>query len=155
MGALLALGGHLLGGGMMPDLFTVAVVSGLLVWVLAALARKRRSFAQILVAMLLTQATFHLMFEISSHRPAEFASTSMLIFHAIAGVFLAVLLAHGERLLFGFFGALRRLWPRVSKTLPPIADLTWVALVGVSELHLQLAEMRTCSRRRGPPAVNS
>lgn len=151
--AQIAVIGHLFGGGSLPDSAAIITVTAALTGAITGLAGKRRGFGSILPAMLGAQVAFHLVFSISSHHAESLASLPMVVFHLLAAVACAALLAYGDRLIFGLFSALKRALPRLISPLIVLAAPTWTALVGVRTPR-PITTLITLSRpRRGPPVT--
>lgn len=100
---LLAATAHLAGGGMLPSawvLIAAVVPVGLLAFALTA---RRCRFGLLLVVLAAEQAGLHFAFETTSAMPmtdSSQAAPSMWVFHAMATVLTAWLLARGERTLW-------------------------------------------------------
>ncbi len=149
--AQIAVLGHLLGGGSLPDFAAIITVTAALTFAITGLATKRRGFGSILPAMTGAQVIFHLVFSISSHHQESLTTVNMLLFHAVAAVACAALLAHGEKMLFGLFAALRRVLPRLLPVLIVSTTPAWTALTQ-GRTHIPTTALITLTRpRRGPP----
>ena len=121
----LAVLGHLGGGGQTPAPAQVCATV-LLGAVFAVLGDRRRDFAQIAGAALVSQAVFHLAFSLSSHgavadlghSPAAgsaaignanglaaemWPSLSMVVGHVVAALAMAAVVAYGEVLVWALF----------------------------------------------------
>lgn len=159
--------GHVVGGGMAPDV-AVLIAGGAGAWaVVIGLARRRRGPIGILAAMLACQLGFHLLFAVDAHGMtsgthgmsagtggAPDAPLRMLIFHLVAAALSAVVLGHGERALFTLFAALARSIrvpaPPAAVELPP----RWIARPSTSDAPRPDGPLLSTSPRRGPPAEN-
>ncbi len=148
--------GHIVGGGASPDiavLITGGVGAGA---VTVGLARKRRGPAAILAAMLACQVGFHLLFGIDTHSMATTMAGAddpqrMVTFHLVAAALSTLVLATGERALFGLFAALAR---SVRVPVPPaIVDLPprWAARIFAVDATRPEGPLLSTSPRRGPP----
>ena len=151
----IAVAGHVLGGGEMPDLAALFSVAGLLAGVVYGLAKKRLRFLPVLGVMAGAQVLFHLLFTLSTHHPMPTNLTTMVLFHVLAAVGSAALLSHGDRLLFELCAAVQRLLRRVFRGRPAVGmAVGWTALVRVGTVRVHRSELATASGRRGPPQVS-
>ena len=150
--AQIAVLGHIAAGGTPPELPLLAMMSGLLLTGLRPLATRRRTFGVLLAAMAGTQVTFHLVLTLADHHPAGgHDQVRMLVFHAAAAVLSALLLAHGERLLFALHGWLTRLRPRLLTVPQPRDTRLWTAVVDRAGTTLRSRLTGSAVWRRGPP----
>ncbi len=150
--AQIAVLGHIAAGGTPPDLPLLAVMSGLLLTGLRSLATRRHSFPVLLAAMAGTQLAFHLVLTLADHHPAGGHDQGrMLAFHAAAAVLSAVLLAHGDRLLFALHGWLTRRRPRLLTAPLPAVAVRWTAVVDRAGRVLRSRLSGSTVWRRGPP----
>lgn len=150
--------GHIVGGGTSPDVAVLLAGGAGAAGVTVGLARQRRGAGAILAAMLVCQLGFHLLFSIDTHRAAAGAGTAvdlqrMVVFHLVAAAVSAVVLATGERALFGLFAALVRSVripaPPAGVDLPP----AWTARVAPLDASRSDGPLLSTSPRRGPPPV--
>jgi hypothetical protein len=146
--------GHVAGGGSPPDLPLLATMSGLLLAALRSLTTRRRRFPVVLAAMSGTQVLFHFVLALSdAHTPSGATQPlRMLVFHVVAAVTAAALLAYGDQLLFALHGRLRRLLPRVALAAPIAVVATWTAIAERAGRRLRSRLDRSSISRRGPPA---
>lgn len=151
--AQIAVIGHLFGGGSLPDSAAIITVTAALTGAITGLAGKRRGFGSILLAMLGAQVAFHLVFSISTHHAESLASVPMIVFHLLAALASAALLAYGEKLIFGLFAALKRALPRLISPLIVVAAPAWTALLGVSTFRPTTTLITLTRPRRGPPVT--
>ena len=148
--------GHLVGGGAAPDIAVLIAGGAGAGAVTVGLARRRRGPGAILAAMLACQLGFHLLFSIDVHGVATGSDPAggllpMLLFHVVAAALSTVVLATGERALFGLFAALVRsvriLRPPAAVDLPP----SWTARFAPVEAARADGPLLSTSPRRGPP----
>ncbi len=152
LAAQIAVVGHLLGGGMMPDPGVVLTVAAIQCAALTGLAGKPHGFLRILGVMVGAQLVFHLMFMLSAHHDMPLNLRSMVLFHLLAALISAWLLADGDRLLFELFAGLCRILPRRWPPRPAVdSPLCWTASIGAGDLGRRVAELSTPRPRRGPP----
>lgn len=148
--------GHIVGGGTSPDLAMLIAGGAGAGGVTVGIARSRRGPGVILAAMLACQLGFHLLFSIDVHGMAAVSASTadvrrMLLFHLVAAVLSTVVLATGERALFGLFAALAR---SVRIPAPPGAvDLPprWTARFLTRDAPRPEGPLLSTSPRRGPP----
>lgn len=159
--------GHVVGGGAAPDLAVLIAGGAGAGAVTVGLARRRRGARSILVAMLACQLGFHLLFAVDLHgagaagpdTPAMGSASAfgaagplrMVGFHLVAAALSTVVLAAGERALFGLFAALAR---TVRIPRPPAAvDLVprWTARSVPADAPRPEGPLLSTSPRRGPP----
>jgi hypothetical protein len=99
---LLAVSGHLGGGGHLPPLPAVLVAGVLIGAVFAVLADKRRGTGQLIVASVGAQALFHATFVLAGHdlHGVPFLGPRALESHVLASILVAVLAARADALLW-------------------------------------------------------
>ena len=156
--AQLAALGHYAGGGGRPDPAVLLIGAATIGLAVVGLTTKRRSAAGILGVMLLSQLAFHLLFSVDVHAihgghtliPAD--PRSMIAFHLVAAVLSSLVLARGERALFGLFAALRRVARLTARRLPAHRELWTAAFAGLGAGRPAGPLLRT-SPRRGPPST--
>jgi hypothetical protein len=108
---LIAVGGHVLGGGDVPPVGALLAVAATGGAAFVILANRQRAFGQIFVAAVATQVAFHGAFSLSAgayghpiHDPiASLASPSMLTGHLLAAAVAASLLGYGERAVWALY----------------------------------------------------
>lgn len=150
--------GHVVGGGRSPDVAILIAGGAGAAAVTIGLARQRRGPGAILAAMLGCQLGFHLLFGLDAHGMASghgFGAEEplrMIGFHLVAAAVSTVVLATGERALFGLFAALARtvriLRPPAAVDLPP----RWTARFPTSDAPHPEGPLLSTSPRRGPPS---
>lgn len=146
--------GHIVGGGTSPDLAVLVAGGAGAGAVTIGLARARRGAGHIFAAMAACQFGFHLLFSIDHGMAAGAGSTDlrrMVLFHLVAAAASTVVLAAGERALFGLFAALVR---TIGIPAPPaIVDLppAWTARFPTSDAPRPEGPLLSTSPRRGPP----
>lgn len=178
--AQLAALGHLVGGGGLPHPSIVLVVSGLIALAAAGLARQRRRFGWIFGLLLVCQLLFHLLFSLSDpaghsmvgHQldpttgtmatmaapmhlePLPPGWAQMIVFHLVAALLAALLLAQGDRALF----RLAELYRRVIIAAGPLpmlrieVPIRW-SIHRSARVTLPAGPMLDRHPRRGPPAM--
>lgn len=148
--------GHVVGGGTSPDIAVLLAGGAGTAGVTVGLARRRRGPGAILAAMLACQLGFHLLFSVNTHGMAMGAGAAvdlqrMVVFHLVAAAASAVVLATGERALFGLFAALVRSVripaPPAGVDLPP----AWTARFAPLHASRPDGPLLSTSPRRGPP----
>lgn len=151
----LALLGHVVGGGEAPSLAPLSVVIALVGFVVSGFGNKQRSFPAVLGMMTLAQGLFHLGFVASTHADHRMTLDAgrMIVFHAVAAVVTSVVLAHGEKALFGLARALQRVVLRMVPPAPARPGSGWTAIVGVGRLRPVTADLLSSGSRRGPPVA--
>jgi hypothetical protein len=151
--------GHIVGGGSPPDIPFLVAGAAAAGAVTTGLARKRRSPGTILAAMLACQVGFHLLFSIDTHGMAVVSGPAdgplrMVAFHLVAAGLSTVVLAAGERAVFGLFAALARSVriprPPAGIDLPP----GWTARFTPLDASRPEGPLRSSSPRRGPPGLH-
>lgn len=149
----LALVGHLIGGGHVPNPAALITITGLIGGIAGGLAGRQRTFTFLLTAMTICQVTFHLAFMVSAHAEHEmmWMTTGMVVFHGFAAVITAALLAHGEQALFRLAAAARRIVTRLTQTPPVRLPPGWVAFLRAQGSHQTASAATSQSSRRGPP----
>lgn len=152
--AQIAVTGHVVGGGMAPDLPLLLAMSALLVLALRPLAIRRYRFLVLLAAMAGTQLAFHLVLTVAaaSHAGMDHIDpVRMLAFHAVAAAVSAGLLAHGDRMAFALCGWLTRRLPRSAPTPWIHLEPSWTAVVDRAGRLLRSRVVGSSVNRRGPP----
>lgn len=151
LAAQICITGHVLGGGELPDLPLVAVLTAVLYGAVSGLARTRRGFWPLLATMAGSQLLFHLALTLNPHgMPAgDPHPVRMWLFHGLAALAGAALLAHGDRLLFALAGWFRRLLPVVTAARAVAGSAG--AATGDAVLLPAGADPAAFVRRRGPP----
>lgn len=152
--ALIAVVGHVVGGGMPPDLPLLVAMGGLLVVALRPLAGRRHRFPVLLAAMVGTQLAFHLVLTVAtaSHPGMDHIDpVRMVAFHAVAALVSTGLLAHGDRLWFALHGWLTRRLPRLDSRPAVLRRESWTAVVDRGGRILRSRLAGSAVSRRGPP----
>ena len=151
----ISLAGHVVAGGQLPDLPLLIAMTALVAGCALGLARQQRGFWPLLITMSITQLVFHLTLTLNDSRhgmlDADPHPMRMLVFHAVAAVLAAGLLAFGEHLLFRLLGWLSRLIPRRPAGPMAATGTLWTAILQVTRVLLARAEAGTPLSRRGPP----
>lgn len=181
MAAQLAALGHLVGGGGLPPASVVLIAGGLIALAAAGLARQRRGFGWIFGLLLLCQLLFHLLFSLSDpaghsmagHRTAAptgamatmaaptpgdsmllLGGAQMMLFHLVAALLAALLLARGDRALFKLAELYRRVITAVGA--PPMlrikVPIRW-SIHRSARVMLPAGPVLDRHPRRGPPAM--
>jgi hypothetical protein len=166
---LLALGGHLAGGGVMPSVPLLLVTALLLTGVLAVLAGCQRGLPQLFGILVAGQLAFHAAFTLDDGhgQPALvdgghsalsiLTSPAMAAGHLFAAVLAAVLLAYGDHALWAAY----RLLLRVALPDVPLAQLAGGVAPPCSRpagdavpvgFGIRIAR---ATSRRGPPQVTA
>lgn len=105
--------------------------------------------------MLGTELTFHLILSLDGSHPAmapsDHHSGRMWLFHTIAAVLPAALLASGETIVFRLCGWLHRLVPRVSPAVAVCGPIGWIAIIDHACSELRNLLVGASSSARGPP----
>jgi hypothetical protein len=150
--AELAALGHLIGGGEFPHPSTVLAAGALVGLGAAGLARQQRGFWAILGPLAASQLLFHALFSLTGHG-GELQLGRMVVFHLIAAVGSAAVLAGGERALFRCAQILRRTVLRLAP-LPTLvaAGIHWAA-GPTDQLRPLLLRVARAHGRRGPPVL--
>lgn len=148
---LLAAAGHQVGGGMAPDPAALITVAALIGTVVTTLSGKQLRFPAVLGLLAAAELLFHVMFALTEHVPHPVDAPRMLVFHALAGLLTAAVLAGGERALFAL---LRRLpWPRAFSPVR-LAVAVPIALVATATrvtLPPPAPVLAACPHRGPPP----
>lgn len=156
----LAVLGHVLGGGAIPDLDILLPVTILLGGSLTGFAGRRRSLAQIFGALAASQLLFHVAFALTTHHggsvtsmePLVAGAARMVAFHLMAALAASWVMAHGESTLFRLFAALRRVLVPSRRPLTVRLSPRWTAVItGGAGGRLLLTGLGSLSSRRGPP----
>src|SRR5215218_8099113 len=150
---LLALCGHVLGGGSVSSVLAMLVVAAPLGAAFVIWADRQRGPVEMAVAGLGSQLAFHLVFSLCAG-PGHQGTSSvwMLTGHLLAAVVVARLLSGGEAALWALFRALHALVVRCGTgrpgavRVPTAARLVEAALPARGELVVARAHPR-----RGPP----
>jgi hypothetical protein len=148
--AELAALGHLVGGGEFPHPSTVLAAGALIGLGAAGLARQRRGFGPILGLLVASQLLFPALFSLSGHAEA-LDLPRMTVFHLVAAVASAAVLAGGERALFRCARLWRRVVGRLVGPAPRIATGAHWASRPAGGLNDLLDRAVRANGRRGPP----
>lgn len=153
---LVSLGGHALAGGAvhlsMPMLLGALGLGALAV----AAADVRRSFAEILVVVLVAQPVLHLLASLGGHgthaSPATGMGVGMLLGHGAAALLVSVVLAGAEAALWSIAGVLS---PSRLPTAEPVCACAppRACPADHSPEHARSALLPGTLFRRGPPVV--
>jgi hypothetical protein len=152
---LLALSGHVLGGGSVGSVLAMLVVAAPLGGAFVVWADRQRGPVELAAAGLVSQLAFHLVFALcggaTSHGRPD--AGWMVAGHVLAAVVAAWLLSGGERALWGLYRALtgvvvRRVVPRSVSVRGTGASHLFDAAPAVRAAG---AEVARAHPRRGPP----
>lgn len=178
--AQLAALGHLVGGGMLPSPTVVLGGGGLIALAALGLAGRPRGFVGIVSLLLASQLLFHLLFSATTNMCEPAAASGlpgmdsmpgmagsvtaqgmcggldglrMIAFHAIAAAVTALVLAHGDAVLF----RLAAVWLRVLRSpsisvLAPASTASWSVRSSTRSI-LSGGPALVRHPRRGPPAL--
>ncbi|WP_460799530.1 hypothetical protein [Microbacterium sp. GXF0217] len=164
---------HTIGGGMPPHPLLVIALSVLLIPLAAVLIGRRPSATRTALTVLVSQAVFHVLFQVLAGSLTDAAVPSgghahhvatlgpvvavvapdapMLLSHLLAALATTLLLWHGERILRAVADWTRaRLLP-VIPALPVRTRVRWTPTALV--VTTSLTPLTTVVRRRGPPSV--
>lgn len=155
---LIAVGGHVLGGGDAPPVGALLAVAALGGAAFVVLANRQRTFGQIFAAAAVSQLVFHGAFSLSAgayghpiHEPiASLIHPPMLTGHLLAAAAAAALVAYGERAVWALheLGRLFRL-PELA-VIRPVTPPRLRQATSHTENTRELLLART-RPRRGPP----
>ncbi|MGW5360793.1 hypothetical protein [Actinopolymorpha pittospori] len=151
--ALLAVAGHLAGGGHLPPLPSLLACAVLLGATFAVLADKQRGLAPLLLAAVGSQLLFHVAFVLAGHSgdAGLLPDAHLLVAHLCAAAVLALLAAHADTLLWSLVHLLERAWIPALVAVPvPTAASSRPGYADVVQPRIRL-DART-HPRRGPPA---
>ena len=155
--ALLALSGHVVGGGTWSPLLALVVVTGPLAAAFVVWADRQRSLTEIGAAALGSQVAFHAVFELcgASAGPAHSAgwTARMVAGHAVAALVMSWVLSRGEAALWSLCRSAQGFVSVALVQLPVIGGRTsgsgpTLVLRGRCGAGLVLA---SAYGRRGPP----
>lgn len=149
---LLAVSGHVGGGGHLPPLPAVLVAGALIGAVFAVLADKRRGTAQLIVASLGAQVLFHATFVLAGHdlHLAPFLGPRAIESHVLASIVVAVLAARADALLWSLVELLA-LTRVPSLAVVPAAQVPIAAPLPGEAASRRVRLAGDACRRRGPP----
>lgn len=155
---LIAVGGHVLGGGDAPPVGALLAVAALGGAAFVVLADRQRTYGQIFAAAAASQLAFHGAFSLSAgayghplHEPiASLLDPSMLTGHLLAAAAAAGLVAYGERAIWAIheLGRLIRL-PELAVVRPTTPPHVRPVTSHLPSLREQL--LAHTRPRRGPP----
>jgi hypothetical protein len=152
--ALLAVTGHVLGGGGLPDPPALLVTAALLGLAVSGMARRRRSARGIFAVLLISQIPFHLILTVAGHDHGHVGLARMATFHAIAAALTALVLARGEDAIYGLLSFLGRSIPRRIALPAPTGILASVPVFPrIARGHADWAGLAAITRR-GPPLTS-
>ncbi len=153
---LLTATGHLLGGGTLTGLSSLAVLVPLLATVLVAVAERCRGIAAVLAALGIGQLVLHyLIVVLAAHghsgTDAAFSGWAMVAAHALATLAIAVVLSRADAAVTALVAALCRILPRRLRVTavdvaPPACPVPDTDVPLAASLALVAAHAR-----RGPP----
>ncbi|WP_243224985.1 hypothetical protein [Microbacterium sp. CIAB417] len=168
---VLAAVSHTIGGGMPPHPLLVAAVSVLLIPLAAALIGRGPSAVRTVLTVLVSQAVFHVLFQVLGGTLTDRAAPSvghehhlvvlgpvvaaaapdapMLVSHLLAAIGTALLIWHGERILRGIARWARARLLRTLPTPPVLARVRPAPIAPV--LAGTLTPLSETVSRRGPP----
>lgn len=162
--ALLAMMGHAVGGGDIPDPSVVLLPAVALGFVMTSAGdrsprpvHRPRPVGLVFGVLAAGQLAFHLLFSVTAHTGAGMGGepldlTRMIVFHLVAAAGTALVVARGEAALFRLFEAVRKV-----ATPPPVAAridpwMPWTAVI----LDVYAAGpggwLPDSAPRRGPPS---
>ncbi|GAB3403233.1 hypothetical protein [Flindersiella endophytica] len=149
---LLAIAGHVGGGGHLPPLPALVVTGVLIGAAFAVLADRRRGLKQLMAASLAAQVLFHAVFALAGHDQHTLlvSGAPALVRHGVASLLVAALAARADEMLWTLAGLLRRALPPplvVVPAAPPLAavpDFVPLASRVWTDAH-------SCPRRGPPP----
>lgn|GEM_PF-1107524 len=152
--------GHVLAGGTLPDMTVLITVTVFLGGSLSGLATRRRPGWQIFLALVASQLVFHLAFVATVQHtdapadgmPGGLTTERMVVFHLLAAIAAAWLMAGGESMLFRLFAALHRVRLPAPRSLIVGVGPAWTAVIS-GDVCGRLLQTRLGSllSRRGPP----
>jgi hypothetical protein len=150
---LLAMAGHVGGGGHLPPLPALVVTGVLIGAAFAVLADRRRGLKQLMAASVGAQVLFHAVFALAGHDQHSLlvSGAPALVRHAVASLLVAVLAARADGLLWSLVGLLQRAWLPSLVVVPvgvPGVAAPVPALVPRPRVQ---ADARACPRRGPPP----
>jgi hypothetical protein len=156
---LIAICGHVLGGGDAPPVGALLAVAGIGTAAFVLLANRQRAFGQIFAAAAASQIAFHGAFSLSAgtyghpiHDPiASLANPSMLTGHLLAAAAAASLVAYGERAVWAVHELARIVRrPELAVVRPLATPRLRLAATRQHDTTRELLLART-RPRRGPP----
>jgi hypothetical protein len=154
---LLALSGHVLGGGSVGSVLAMLVVAAPLGGAFVVWADRQRGPVELAAAGLVAQLAFHLVFAlcggggVASHEPA--AASWMVAGHVVAAAVAAWLLSSGEAALWGLYRALTGVVVRrvVRRQVPVRVAAVRHLVDAVPVVTAEGPEAARANPRRGPP----
>lgn len=152
--ALIAMAGHVVGGGESPDAAVLVIAAIVVGGSVSGLAHRKFSPAAVLGMLAAAQGAFHLLFTVTAHHHPNHGVDvgRMLAFHAVAALVSGAVLARGEEMLFRLFAALRRQVLRVVHPGPASALPRW-SVAAPAPIPLRGALATRVHPRRGPPVA--
>jgi len=159
--AMLALGGHVLGGAGIPPVSAWAGVAILCAAGFAVLADRERSFRNILAVTLLAQVAFHVAFSLVEPAGVAHHATgstgpgvSMTVGHLAAAVATAWLASRGEAVLWALADLFRFVRIPTLAVVPPPTPPS-LAAAQIQAVPVPDLLTRRVHPRRGPPREKS
>lgn len=145
--------GHVWAGGALPDPALLIVVSVVLGGAVTGLTRRRRTFPEILAALVAAQLAFHVMVEATAHHVDHVDDARMVVFHLVAALGSAWVMTAGESSLFKLFAAVHRVL--VGRALRPrvLDQPSWTVKTAEQSNPLRESGVLTSVSRRGPPVA--
>lgn len=151
--AVLAMAGHLAGGGHLPPVPSLFAVAVLLGTTFAVLADKQRGPAQLLAAAIGSQLLFHAAFVLVGHSgdAGLLSDAHLLVAHLCAAAALALMAAHADTLLWSLVHLLAQAWiPSLVAVPVPVLGSTRPFYADLPQPRIRLDAYAPL--RRGPPA---
>src|SRR3954452_6120325 len=158
--AVLALAGHVVGGGAATSVAPLLLVGGPLAGAFVVWADRQRGFGELLLAAAGSQVPFHVVFSMCAGvglpRHSAPVSAAMVAGHLVAAATMAWILALGEASLWGLYRALRGLTPGLPPSAPPIVDVRPLPAHPTADGPRRLGAglvLPSANHRRGPPLL--
>lgn len=153
--AVLTLAGHAAGGGTL-DPFGICAIVALSTGLAATTARRRPTWARVLIVLLAAQALLHVVLTFTSdhaHPTTSVSVPTMVIGHVVASMLAATILVRADALLDRWAGYVAAVigapLPTRDRPQPPSPGL----VARVAERTPSLLVTRHRIVRRGPPAL--
>jgi hypothetical protein len=161
--ALLALAGHVAGGGTATSVAPLLLVGGPLAGAFVVWADRQRGFGGLLLAAAGSQLPFHVVFSMCAGaglpRHSSTVSAAMVAGHLVAAAAMAWTLALGEASLWALYRALRGLAPGLLFLASPVVDVRPLPAGPSAEGPRRLAAaglvLAAANHRRGPPLLRA
>jgi hypothetical protein len=153
LATVLAVMGHALGGGELPDPAVTLVVAALLAGSTGSLFDRARGFGPTVGGLAVAQLLFHSLFLVAAHHSAPVDLPRMVLFHGIAAVLTALVLTRADAAAATVGRAIRRLVRTL--LLPRTPELTLAPATPVRITVPVGARLTGPVSRRGPPVVTA